>query len=205
MRQGRSWECDHVTHPTTLVTFQWIMFRSLSQSYLRLLRNHTLITQILTAGTIFPLGDSVAQHAIERRRWRDHDSRSEMKGRTLRFSFYGAILWAPIANRWHRFLNSINLSTKFKTIAARGLLERRSLDEIKQTIRRNHFHVTAVNMMVFGPAQIINMSSIPLYARPPFLNCVALGYNCFLATINRKDKMTTWSFWYEANTIISYI
>uniref|UniRef100_A0A0S1MJ70 Uncharacterized protein n=1 Tax=Phakopsora pachyrhizi TaxID=170000 RepID=A0A0S1MJ70_PHAPC len=72
-----------------------------------------------------------------------------------------------------------------------GLLERRSLDEIKQTIRRNHFHVTAVNMMVFGPAQIINMSSIPLYARPPFLNCVALGYNCFLATINRKDKMTS--------------
>ncbi|BGP15236.1 hypothetical protein JCM10213v2_003196 [Rhodosporidiobolus nylandii] len=34
---------------------------------------------------------------------------------------------------------------------------------------------------LFGPANLINLSLIPLYARPPFMNFVSIGWNCFLA------------------------
>jgi hypothetical protein len=27
---------------------------------------------------------------------------------------------------------------------------------------------------------------VPVYGRPPFLNLVSLGYNCFLATVNNN-------------------
>ncbi|GAA5975232.1 hypothetical protein JCM11641_004403 [Rhodosporidiobolus odoratus] len=34
---------------------------------------------------------------------------------------------------------------------------------------------------LFGPANLINLSVIPVYARPPFMNMVSIGWNCFLA------------------------
>ncbi|KNZ49573.1 hypothetical protein VP01_492g3 [Puccinia sorghi] len=79
-----------------------------------------------------------------------------------------------------------------------GLLEGRSWAEIKARIQQNYRTVVCTNMGIFGPAQIINMrrevtkfvnvqhSVIPIYGRPPFLNLVSLGYNCFLATLNSK-------------------
>lgn len=48
------------------------------------------------------------------------------------------------------------------------------------TIIRNQY-------MVFAPAQIINMALLPLYARPPFMNLIGLGWTCYLATMNSKS------------------
>lgn len=84
------------------------------------------------------------------------------------------------------------------------------------TLLQNLLPVTLASIGVFGPAQIINFrlarspyisqdwpltqgpiilvvivtSFMPLYARPPFLNCVSLGYNCFLATVNQTNNTT---------------
>ncbi|KAA1100276.1 MpV17 mitochondrial inner membrane protein [Puccinia graminis f. sp. tritici] len=38
---------------------------------------------------------------------------------------------------------------------------------------------------IFSPQKLEN-SLVPVYGRPPFLNLVSLGYNCFLATVNNN-------------------
>lgn len=40
--------------------------------------------------------------------------------------------------------------------------------------------------LVFGPANLINLSVVPLYARPPFMNFVSIGWNCFLASAQNR-------------------
>ncbi|PLW57574.1 hypothetical protein PCANC_01176 [Puccinia coronata f. sp. avenae] len=178
------------------------MIGSWGRRYLRLLQTYTLPTQIGTAAVVFPLGDSISQHLIDKTPWKEHNY-----WRTLRSITYGSLAWAPIVYQWNKVLNRINYpSSLLRTVMYRvgvdmaiftsfatcyffvcmGFLEGRSWAEIKARIERNYRTVVSTNMGIFGPAQIINMSVIPLYARPPFLNLVSLGYNCFLATLNNN-------------------
>jgi len=168
--------------------------------YLRLLQTYTLPTQIGTTAVIFPIGDSISQHLIDKKPWKEHNY-----SRTLRSIAYGGLAWAPMAYQWNKVLSKISYpSSMLKTVMCRvgidmaiftsfatcyyfvcmGFLEGRSWAEIKARIQQNYRTVVCTNMGIFGPAQIINMSVIPIYGRPPFLNLVSLGYNCFLATLN---------------------
>lgn len=52
-------------------------------------------------------GSAIAQHAIEGRTLSEHELY-----RTQRLAVYGALIFAPIANRWHALLNLINLRSK---------------------------------------------------------------------------------------------
>ena len=127
--------------------------------------------------------------------------------RTLRSITYGSLAWAPIAYKWNKLLSGITYpSSTLKTVLCRvaidmalftsfatcyfftcmGLLEGRTWKEIQARIDRNYSTVVWTNISIFGPAQIINMSLVPVYGRPPFLNLVSLGYNCFLATLNNN-------------------
>ncbi|MBW0468005.1 hypothetical protein O181_007720 [Austropuccinia psidii MF-1] len=180
--------------------------QTVGRHYLRLLRTHTLLTQMGTAGLVFPLGDTISQHFVEDKSWQNHDY-----SRTLRYTIFGALGWAPIAYKWHGLLNKITYSTTLKTISARvaidmlifapfatcyfftsmGLLEKRNWAEIKHRVTKNFYRVVSTNISVFGPAQVINMAFLPVYARPPFLNLVSLGYNCFLASVNVHEASTS--------------
>ncbi|KAG0141059.1 hypothetical protein CROQUDRAFT_664333 [Cronartium quercuum f. sp. fusiforme G11] len=182
-----------------------MVIRRLLNAYTRLLKERTLFTQVTTAGIIFPTSDAIAQHLIDKKAWIEHDY-----ARTLRYVVYGALAWTPIANRWHAFLNSIVFSTPFRTMVGRiatdmtifapfatayffttmGIMEGKSWQDIRTGLNMNMSSVTLTNISVFGPAQVINLSFMPLHARPPFLNCVSLGYNCFLATVNHPIKST---------------
>ncbi|KAA1098440.1 MpV17 mitochondrial inner membrane protein [Puccinia graminis f. sp. tritici] len=174
----------------------------LGRGYLRLLQTYTLPTQMATAAVIFPIGDAISQHLIDQKPWKDHNY-----SRTLRSITYGTLAWAPIAYKWNKTLNRITYPTsKLKTVLCRvgidmalftsfatcyfftcmGFLEGRTWHEIKARIERNYSTVVWTNIGIFGPAQIINMSLVPVYGRPPFLNLVSLGYNCFLATVNNN-------------------
>jgi hypothetical protein len=42
--------------------------------------------------------------------------------------------------------------------------------------------------MVFGPAQIINMALLPLYARPPFMNVIGLGWTSEVDRLKWLDQ-----------------
>ncbi|KAI9611527.1 hypothetical protein H4Q26_008481 [Puccinia striiformis f. sp. tritici PST-130] len=115
-----------------------------------------------------------------------------------------------LTNDRNKFLNTITYpSSKLKTVACRvgidisiftsfatcyfftiiGVLEGRNWNSIIDRIHTNYSTVACTNMAIFGPAQIINMSLIPVYGRPIFLNFVSLGYNCFLATINNSKTV----------------
>jgi hypothetical protein len=97
---------------------------------MRMLRERTLYTQMCTSATIsapggcvrvssltwdaVPLGDTIAQHGIEGKTWREHDvnlaclphdwhtTDDTQWRRTGRFSFYGGFMWAPLSYNWHR-------------------------------------------------------------------------------------------------------
>lgn len=43
---------------------------------------------------------------------------------------------------------------------------------------------------VFGPANLINLSVVPLYARPPFMNVISIGWNTFLASAQSRGSLT---------------
>ncbi|KAI9620125.1 hypothetical protein KEM48_008328 [Puccinia striiformis f. sp. tritici PST-130] len=86
----------------------------------------------------------------------------------------------------------ISIFTSFATcyfFTIIGVLEGRNWNSIIDRIHTNYSTVACTNMAIFGPAQIINMSLIPVYGRPIFLNFVSLGYNCFLATINNSKTV----------------
>lgn len=76
-----------------------------------------------------------------------------------------------------------------------GMMEGRPFQEIKQRwqtvcleaqgcrallialLTQQNFPTIVKNQyMVFAPAQIINMAVLPLYARPPFMSIVGLGW-----------------------------
>ena len=43
---------------------------------------------------------------------------------------------------------------------------------------------------VFGPANLINLSVVPLYARPPYINVIPIGWNPFLASAQSRGGLT---------------
>lgn len=69
-----------------------------------------------------------------------------------------------------------------------GLLEGRSIAEIKYRWQTNFPVIIKHQYMVFAPAQIVNMALLPLYARPPFMNCIGLGWTLYLATVNSRTS-----------------
>lgn len=155
-----------------------------------------------TGGVTSGMGDIIYQQVIEKRGWRDHEL-----FRTRRLAVYGCFCFAPVANRWHAVLNSIKVGGKWSTVAARsltdslifapfatcffylcqGTMEGRPWTSTTDTVgiyeRLNErlFGTVLKQWAFFGPAQIINLTLIPVYARPPFINCFALGWNIYLA------------------------
>ncbi|WAR55368.1 hypothetical protein PtB15_6B108 [Puccinia triticina] len=182
---------QHPSQPTTQEPRSRMVFARLGSAYLRRLQTHTLPTQMATAAVVFPLGDAISQHLIDRRPWAQHNSglgthRLQMllSGITYPSSTLKTVLC--------RVAIDMALFTSFATcyfFTCMGLLEGRTWKEIQARIDRNYSTVVWTNISIFGPAQIINMSLVPVYGRPPFLNLVSLGYNCFLATLNNNTPV----------------
>ncbi|GAA5994123.1 Mpv17/PMP22 family protein [Rhodotorula paludigena] len=176
------------------------------RGYLRLLQRYTLPTQMATAASTSALGDVLYQGWFEGKSLNQFEWY-----KTQRMAIYGSMVWAPLSNRWHAVLNKINLGSKVKTVVARtvtdlalfspfatclfytcqGLFEGRAflpgstdVDAPQCTFERLEerlWPTVQKQWALWGPANIINMSIVPVYARPPFSNFVAIGWNCFLA------------------------
>ncbi|CAD6587239.1 MAG: MpV17 mitochondrial inner membrane protein [Cyphobasidiales sp. Tagirdzhanova-0007] len=71
-----------------------------------------------------------------------------------------------------------------------GLMEGLPIADIKQRWQTNFPKIIQNAYLVFVPAQLINIRLLPLYARPPFLNCIGLGWTVYLAWINSQNVRT---------------
>lgn len=80
----------------------------LFHGYVKLLQKHTLVTQMVTGGCCSALGDGIYQQGIEKRGLEGHEF-----FRTRRLMIWGALVFAPCANRWHFFLNSVHVGGKW--------------------------------------------------------------------------------------------
>ncbi|BGP39105.1 hypothetical protein JCM10449v2_003043 [Rhodotorula kratochvilovae] len=175
------------------------------RGYLRLLQRYTLPTQMATAATTSTVGDLLYQTAFEGK------TLSQIEWyKTRRMCLYGGLIWAPISNRWHMVLSKINLKSKVQTVLARtvtdlaffspfatclfytsqGAFEGRPFrtpagadapQGIYERLEERLWPTVQKQYAVWGPANLINLSVIPVYARPPFFNLVAIGWNTFLA------------------------
>ncbi|KAL8290155.1 hypothetical protein RQP46_003094 [Phenoliferia psychrophenolica] len=183
---------------------------SLWRGYISLLQRYTLPTQMATGGVTSGLGDVIYQQGIEKRGWQNHEMY-----RTRRLIMYGSCCFAPVANRWHAVLNKIQVGGWKTTAAARiltdgvffapfatcffyacqGLMEGRPLystaetQGIKDRLGERLWGTVWKQWAFFGPAQIVNMTMIPVYARPPFLNMFAIGWSTFLASANKAGGL----------------
>ncbi|KAI5474735.1 protein of integral membrane protein, Mpv17/PMP22 family [Pseudohyphozyma bogoriensis] len=181
------------------------------RGYIRLLQKYTLPTQMATGGCTSALGDIIYQQGVEKKGWENHEWTP-----TMRLAFYGGCCFAPFNNRCHWIMNRIKLPSKVKTLASRvsldalvfapmstclfytcqGAMEQRpfmanvgDVQCVKERLSERIWPTLWKQWMVFLPAQMINLTLIPIYARPPFMNCFAIAWNVFLASAQAKGQM----------------
>lgn len=168
--------------------------------YVRMLRERTLPTQMATGAMIGFSADIMAQQVID-------PQGPHQWSRTARQTFYSSCIFAPVANRAFAALNYIKLQRAWPTAFARtgvdmctfmpsftvlyssgmGLMEGRPIPEIYHRWKTNFPTIVKNQWMVFGPAQLVNMMVLPLYARPPFMALIGLGWTAYLATMNSRS------------------
>ncbi|KAI8138425.1 hypothetical protein BJV82DRAFT_481784, partial [Fennellomyces sp. T-0311] len=145
-------------------------------------------------------GDIIAQQAIERKRFEDHNW-----WRTGRMLVYGGIVAGPILSKWYPFVaNNIKGSTAIteaiKKVSAdqllmaptmlgaffstQGLLEGKSFAEIQSKFK-NGYIPTITTAYKFWPAvQFVNFYFVPLQYRIIVMNVASLGWNANLSMAN---------------------
>ncbi|ORX41333.1 hypothetical protein BCR36DRAFT_588114 [Piromyces finnis] len=169
--------------------------------YHRCLNTKPLLTQSLTTGVMFAVGDVIAQQLVEKR-GKEHDYK-----RTGRMSLFGACVAGPSTSLWYRFLDKyIVLPNKTHQLFARvfldqcvysplsqivylggtGVFEGSSPKEIKEKIKVGFGPAIMANYKVWPAFQFINFNFVPANYRSLGTNVVALGWNTYLSVLNQK-------------------
>jgi protein Mpv17 len=55
----------------------------------------------------------------------------------------------------------------------------------KEKLRKSYISGLMVNFLVWPLVQSVNFKFVPLDLRVLFVNCVSLGWNCFLSFLNQ--------------------
>lgn len=112
---------------------------SVYQRYSQLLTKRPLITNIITTGFLFGSGDYLAQTLYSSSDKYDYK-------RTARAVFYGSIIFAPIGDKWYKFLHKLNFPFPKAKIPPRAIKVLNTLTKV------------GVDQLVFAP-----FIGIPLY------------------------------------------
>jgi len=112
---------------------------SIYQKYSQLIAKRPLITNIITTGFLFGSGDYLAQTLYP------SSSKYDYK-RTLRGTFYGSIIFAPIGDKWYRLLHKINFPFPKTKVSP-------TVSKVLNTLTK-----VGVDQLVFAP-----FIGIPLY------------------------------------------
>ncbi|TNY22097.1 hypothetical protein DMC30DRAFT_445592 [Rhodotorula diobovata] len=179
----------------------------LFKSYLRLLQRYTLPTQMATSAATASVGDLLYQTQFEDKSLRDVEWYKTQRMCLYGGLIWAPISnrWHTLV------LNQINLRGRVKTVLARtvtdlalfspfatclfylsqGAFERRPFrtpsaapdapQGIYERLGERLWPTVQKQWAVWGPVNLVNLSVIPVYGRPPFSNLIAVGWNCFLA------------------------
>ncbi|XP_077529460.1 mitochondrial inner membrane protein Mpv17-like [Haemaphysalis longicornis] len=163
--------------------------------YARVMRDHPVKTQLITAGTLMLSGDLIAQKVLERQPKIDVP-------RAARFFVMGIGFVGPAFRVWYITLERIVGSGSGRAVVikkvlldqcaftpvlipsfltALGALQGRSWEGIKDMVRADFLPILKANYMLWPAAQIINFGFVPLTYRVPFASAVALVWNTYLA------------------------
>lgn len=153
------------------------------------LASRPLLTQSITTAVLFATGDTMAQHAIERKGWRNHEF-----GRTGRMAFYGGCVFGPAATKWFSFLQrkvvipgrpNLEILARvaadqvvfagcnlFVFLSTMAILEG---TDPKKKLESTYFNALSKNWMVWPVVQFTNFKFVPLEHRVLLVNVVSLG------------------------------
>ncbi|ORX35377.1 hypothetical protein BD324DRAFT_93969 [Kockovaella imperatae] len=189
-------------------------------TYVTALKERPVRTKMITGAVTTLAADLIAQLAIEGKtvlpRSADKEGDSAERDnswnavRTLRQTFYGGVLFAPLAHTWLEILHKVKFGNAATTLIARlcldfslwspfvvfwftttmSLLEGKSLDQIRQKFELQFFPTWGRAVCVFGPAQVINLTLVPFHHRNFVLQSVGLTWNVYLSWVNNKNNRT---------------
>ncbi|WVQ77544.1 hypothetical protein IAR50_007231 [Cryptococcus sp. DSM 104548] len=188
-------------------------FARLWSGYTTALRERPLRTKMIQSGVLFIAADLVAQIGIEGKSLSkalmgEQGDEIYEPIRTARLTFYGSFIFAPPAHTWLSRLDKIKTSNKATTLAAKvaldclvwspcvtfmfptslGLLEGKSIDEVRQKVAMGWFPTWQKAVCVFGPTQIINFTLIPPQHRFLAVQSVGMCWNTFLSWQNNRNN-----------------
>lgn len=161
-----------------------------------------MVTQCLTAGTLFAAGDVIAQQLIEKK-GNKHDF-----SRTARLGFYGGAMFGPLVTKWFQFLNRLQFATPTKAVMYRvyldqfvftpavvgfffgsmTFLEGKGVADATERISEAYVPTLIRNWGVFIPTQIINFAVVPHHLRFVVVGVVSLFWNTYLSSVNAQKE-----------------
>lgn len=179
----------------------------LLHSYLRLLNERPILTKSVTSGTLFGLGDCIAQYA---------DGSLQRRGysgdRTLKAVVWGGVIFAPAAHVWYnKFLERVIPGATTAAVLKKVVLDQTlwsvavnsvyltyatltinhgDLEDAKHAVTSKMWTLMKANWMVWPAVQLINFKLVPGPLQVPFINVVALGWSAFLAVTATSTTST---------------
>ncbi|KGB78800.1 hypothetical protein I307_01704 [Cryptococcus deuterogattii 99/473] len=181
--------------------------------YTTALRERPLRTKMIQSGVLFIAADIVAQFGIEGKSLRSAISGEEGDEvyeplRTARLASYGTFVFAPLAHIWLSMLERISLSNRWTSLASKvildmtvwspcvtfmfptslGLLEGKSIKEVRHKVAMGWFPTWQKAVCVFGPTQVLNFTLVPAQHRLLFVQSVGTCWNTFLSWQNNRNN-----------------
>eukprot|EP01135_Chromosphaera_perkinsii_P001608 Nk52_evm78s207 gene=Nk52_evmTU78s207 len=152
---------------------------------------------------LFGFGDCVNQHLVHRKNLSEHEW-----GTTGKMMAFGLFVGGPIFTGWYRVLDRVvgpRVSpgkAAFAKVAidqafmapsfiglffvCMGLMDGKDSKTIMEEMRKEYLPVLRNNYTLWPAAQLFNFYFVPLNFRVAFVQCVAIAWNSYLASVNMK-------------------
>ena len=179
---------------------------SFPHRYQAKLAQRPILTQAITTSILFATGDTMAQQAVEKRGFAEHNY-----ARTGRMALYGGCVFGPAATVWFGFLQrkvvipgrpnleicarvltdqTVFASTNlFIFLSSMALMEG---SDPRQKLKDSYGTALSKNWMLWPAVQFTNFKFVPLEHRVLVVNMVSLGKEDILSDIARSNRRLTY-------------
>ncbi|GAA6061395.1 hypothetical protein JCM10212_000655 [Sporobolomyces blumeae] len=187
----------------------------LFHGYISLLQRYTLPTQMVTGGITSAAGDLVYQLGIQKKpfdsvewyktrrlllygsvcfapvsnRW--HWILNKVRIDGSKWSTIGArtltdmMIFSPFATCYFYLCGGM-MEGRPWTVAHDARAVAYGEQGIKERIEERLWGTVKLQWAVFAPAAMVSFGLVPVYARPPFMNMISIGWSAFLASAAHK-------------------
>ncbi|KAK9458100.1 hypothetical protein V1511DRAFT_491757 [Dipodascopsis uninucleata] len=166
-----------------------------------------LLTQCVSTGVLFGIGDAIAQLALP---GLDNGEKKKYDYiRTLRLCFHGGVVFAPMVSQWYRLISTRivipgrpNIEALARMAAdqtiwapfgiasfyvSMGVLQMQPWEEIKHEVKTKWGPTMVGNYAVWPIVQLINFRLMPLEYRLLFVNVISIAWNSYLSWFSAAD------------------